>query len=344
MRWLFFPSSVKTLELFLTMFVFLLACIVIVIYAFPHNHGRDNLFLQDVTEDSFSPVGLTDANIFDDGALLSSAAFSDDDSTSDPINEVSVGTLNFGQNSDVKDNFAMEESFDPSLFGVNDEGNELLVSNSASVPDSYDADKGFPSNGLDTSISTALCNLQGDSSFENLESSSFTTLTDLDGDSDLIASDDLTPKTPEVPDAARHVPSWRYTKEPLYELDPNIGTNVQTTAAYASNGTPLKPDSCPPGHRRSCCTDDTHTECWHYALNKQSCRYARRLFCCQSIPQQGGPGTGCQTMKWVLERTRPLRNPPSNQPDKLQGIFDIFQFPDLSPNSNPGYCPNPSHL
>ena len=304
--------------------------------------------MQDLTEDSSSPVELANANNFDDGALVSSAAFSDDGSTVDlfpgPVDGVSVDALNFGQDFDVKDNIPVEESFDPSLFGVNEEGEESLVGNIAFAPNSYDADQAFPIDGLDSSISTGPCNLQYDSSFESLDSSTSETLADLVEDPDLIAIDDLTPKTPEVPDAARHTPSWRYTNEPTYELDPNLGPRVETLAAYAANGTPLKPAPCPPGHKKSCCADDTHTACWHYPRNKQLCGYARKLFCCKDIPQQGGPGTGCEAMKWVLERPRSLRNPPPNQPNKLQGIFDIFQFHDLSPNSNPDYCPTPSRF
>lgn len=330
------------------MFAFLLVYIVIVIHASPHNHVRDNLFMQDLTEDSSSPVELANANIFDDGALVSSAAISDDGSTGDlfpsPVDGVSVGALDFGQDFDVKDSIPAEESFDPSLFGVNEEGGKSLGGTTAFAPDSYDADQAISIDDLDSSISTRPCNSPDDSPFESLDSSASETLTDLGEDPEFIASDDLTPKTPKVPDPARHTPSWRYTNEPIYELDPDLGPNVDTIAAYAANGTPLRPDTCPQGYKKSCCKDDTHTECWHYPFNKQLCGYARRLFCCKEIPQKGGPGIDCKAMKWVLERTRPLRNPPSNPPNKLQGVFDIFQFPDLSPDSNPGYCANPSRF
>lgn len=330
------------------MFTVLLVYFVIVIHASPPHHGRDNLFMQDPTEDSSSPVELANANLLGDGTLVSSAAFSDNDPTGDlfpnPVDGISVGALDLGQDSGVIYNLPVEENFDSSLFGVNEEGEESSVGDIAFTPDSYDADEGFPIDILDSSISTAPCNLQGGTSFESLDSSSSTTLTDLGETPDLIASDDPTSGTPDVPDAARHRPSWRYTNEPTYDIDPDIGPSVDSSAAYAADGTPIKPGRCPLGHRKSCCTDNSHTACWHYPINVQLCRYARKLYCCMDIPQQGGPGTGCQTMTWIYERARPRRNPPKNQPNKLQGIFDIFQFPDLSPNSNPSYCPNPSRF
>lgn len=327
------------------MFASLLVYVVIVIRASPHNYIRDDLFMQDLTEDPSLPVELANANIFDDSPIVSSA---DDDLTGDlflnTVDGTSIGTLDLGQDFDVKGNPPMEHNFDPSLFGVNGEGEDPLVGDMALTSDSYGAEEDFPIELLDSSISTAPCNSQGGSSFKSLDSSSSTTLFDLGENPELMASDDLNPETPQNPDSARHKPSWRYTIEPVYELSPDIGPTVDTSAAYAEDGTPIKPARCPPRSKKSCCTDDTHTSCWHYPLNVQVCRYARKLYCCDDIPEQGGPGISCQAMKWIYERTRFRKDPPSNQPNPLQGIFDIFQFPDLNPKPNPSYCPNPSRF
>ena len=330
------------------MFAFWLLYVVVIIRASLHNRIRDDLFMQDLTDDSFLPDELANANVFNDGTSVPLTTFSDDDSTGNfflnPVDESSVAALDLGQDSDANENPPLEQNFDPLLFGVDGVGEEPLVGNMAVTSDTYDADEDFPIDVLDSSISTAPCNSQGGPSFESLDSSSSTIIPDLGGNPDLIASDDLTPEGPNLPDAARRKPTWRYTIEPIYELSPDIGPNVDAMAAYAANGTPIKPARCPAGYKKSCCTDDTNTLCWFYPLNMGVCRYARSLYCCKDIPQQGGPGTGCQTMQWVYERARPPRNPPKNQPNQLQGIFDIFQFPDLSPDSNPSYCPNPSRL
>lgn len=331
------------------MFTFLLFSVVfVVIRASPHNHVRDDLFMQDLTgEDSSVPVEPANTNIFNDGTFVSSAAFPDDDSTGDlflnPVDGGSVGMLDFGQDFDGKER-PVEENFDPSLLDINGEGEESLVGNIAFAADNNDADEDFPIDFLDSSMSTTPCKLRRDSSIESFDSSSLTTLSDPNGIPDLIASDDSTPETPDVPDAARHAPSWRYTIEPIYELGPDIGPTVDTTDAYAADGTAIKPSRCPSGMKKSCCTDNTHTACWYYPRNAQLCRYARNLYCCDEVPRLGGPGIGCQTIKWVYERSRPRRNPSSNQPDPFEGIFDIFHFPDLNPNSNPSFCPSPSRF
>lgn len=330
------------------MFACWLVYVVVIIRASPHNRARDDLFIQDWTEDSSLPVELASADIFNDGTSAPSTTFADDDSTGDlflnPVDGSSVATLDSGQDFDVKEIPPIEQNFDPFLFSVDEEGGESFVGNIALTSDRYDADENFPIDVLDPSISTAPCSSQGGPSFESLDSSSSTFVPNLGGNPDLIASDDLTPEGPNLPDPARRRPGGRYTIEQIYELGPDIGPNVDADAAYAADGTPVKPARCPPGHKKSCCTDDTHAACWYHPLNMPVCRYGRSLYCCKDIPQQGGPGTGCQTMQWVYDRTRSRRKPPKNEPNKLQGIFDIFQFPDLSPDTNPRYCPNPSHF
>ena len=328
------------------MFVFWLVYVAIVIRASPHNHGRDNLFMQGLTGEDWSfPDEPASTNIFNDNTFLSSATPSDDDLTEDlffnPADELSFGALDLGQDSDLTEIPPMEGNFDPLLLGVNGEGEESLFGDIALTSDNYHEEEGFPIDIWDSSISTAPCNSQGGPSGGSFDSSASTTLPDLDGSPELIAGDDL---NPESLDAARRRPNWRYTIEPVYELGPDIGPTVDASDAYAADGTAIKPNRCPKSTKKSCCTDNTHTACWRYPLNIQLCRYARNLYCCAEISQPGGPGVGCQTIEWVYERTRPRKKPPSNPPNQLQGIFDIFQFPDLNPSSNPSYCPSPNRF
>lgn len=329
------------------MFAFWLVYVIVAIRASPPRHIRDDFFLQDLTEDGSSlPVEPTNTNIFDDGTLISSAAFPDDESTGDLFpNSVDGGSGGgasaFGQDFDMGESFPMEgEIFDPSLLGVNGEGEESFIGNMAFTPNSFDAEENSPIDLMDSSISTAPCNSQSSSFMENFDSSDSASLPDLDENSNLIASDDqLTPEQ-----RARHKPSWRYTVEPTYPLSDEIGPNTDTTNAYADDGTALRPSKCPEGSKKSCCVDNTFMACWKYPNNVQVCRKARNLYCCGKIPVDGGPGVECEPIKWVYARSKPGRVPPSNKPDQLQGIFDMFQIPDLNPDPNPNYCPNPGRL
>lgn len=320
------------------MFVLLLVYVVAVIYASPHKI-RDDLFMQDLTEDSSLPFEPANTNILDDGTLVSSAAISVDDSKGDlflsSVDAGSTDAVDFGQGSDVGKDLPME-NFDLSSLDANG-GQESSVGNMAFPLESSNPEADPPIDILDSSISTAPCNSQSDSSIKSSDSSASTTLQDLEGNPILIASDDS-------PGASRGKPNSRYTIEPTYELGPYTGPYTYTSDAYAEDGTAIKPGRCPSGTKKACCRDYTNMVCWFYPGNPQLCRYAKNLYCCGDVPEIGGPGTDCQTMKWIYERGRANKTPPPDQPNQLQGVFDIFQFPDLNPNPNPSYCPSPSRF
>lgn len=235
------------------------------------------------------------------------------------------------------DNDVTTRNNDLSALGVNRKDGSSIENTGLSL-ENYNPEGNLPIDIWDSSIATAPCNSEYESSTESFDSSDSASLSDLDGNPILIASEGF----PLEPD--RGGPGWRYTIEPEYELGTQIGYTTNVDEAYAQDGTPLKPMRCPPGTTKSCCTDESYTACWTHPLNAQLCKYARNLFCCEKIPERGGPGVGCQTMIWVYRRSRSRKipkDPPAEQPKRLQGVFDIFQFPDLSPNSNPSSCPAP---
>jgi hypothetical protein len=336
------------------MLFFCLAFVTILVGAYPQNFQGD-LFTNEPIGDVSSVFGSDDTasslnpNIFHDSSLISSTPSSIDESHdifSSAMDGADDGdVLSFGTGDDEVE--PPSESLGSSLVGVSGKEGSSIGNEPLSL-ESYDPEEISSLDIFDSSIATANCNSGADASTGMFGSSDSTSLYDLDGESVLIASpeipDDLPKPGAPKPGAPRR-PAWRYTAEPIYELDPR--SNKQTTAisAFAADGTPIKPKPCPNGTNRSCCKDNTFAECWTSSHLLQLCRFAKNLFCCDDVPGSGVPGVGCTPVQWILQRGRLPRDkqdPPPNQPNPLQGVFDLFEFPDLNPSPNPNYCPSPS--
>lgn len=131
----------------------------------------------------------------------------------------------------------------------------------------------------------------------------------------------------------------------MNQLDPNSNLQQSSFDAYTADGIPIKPKRCPAGKKKSCCKDTTFAKCWLFSVDVPSCRLARLLFCCKDFPTPGATGVDCQPMQWMYERgrlPRPKQDPPANQFNPLQGVFDLFTFPEPNPSPNPNHCPSPS--
>lgn len=330
------------------MLFFSLAFVAVLVYAYPQNFQGD-LFTDEPIEDMSSKVDPDDtasslnANIFSDGTLVSSLPPAIDDSQD--IFSSTVDGEDFG---DLLSFRTGDDTVDSSLASVN--GNVgSFIGNEVFSPESYNPENNPPLDIFDSPISTANCNSEADASTEIFGPLDSNSLYSLDGDSVLIASPRIPGNLPigggDPKPGAPKPPGWRYTVEPIYQLDPKSNQQTMTTNAFAANGTPLKPKSCPQGLKRSCCKDNTHTECWADSHLFQLCRFAKNLYCCEKVTGRGVPGVGCESVQWIEQRGRLPRDkqdPPKNQPNPLQGIFDLFNFPDLSPSPNPNSCRIPS--
>ena len=129
-----------------------------------------------------------------------------------------------------------------------------------------------------------------------------------------------------------------------YELDPNTSPDTPRYDAWAADGTPISPMNCPNGSKKTCCAWDAispFSQCW-VAINhapSSLCRFAKNLFCCAGVTEQGGAGINCQPIQWSKARDgRRARNPSTPQGPTSNPFEDIFPIlrplPDLTPNSD----------
>lgn len=141
----------------------------------------------------------------------------------------------------------------------------------------------------------------------------------------------------------------------VYKLSPDADPYTPTSEAYAEDGTPIKPWICPSGKRRACCSWDAYppfSRCWSREGSNSVCRFAKSRHCCDSVTSPGGPGLGCEQVRWV-ESTEDRESrtdssssssssgdtTTSNVVDLLQDVFPILQpWPELIPDSNPDQC------
>lgn len=138
-----------------------------------------------------------------------------------------------------------------------------------------------------------------------------------------------------------------YVRPQVYTLPPNTGKYLRTYDAYAEDGTPIQPASCPAGKKRACCDPDAippFSRCWRGGQGPNSiCAFAKNQFCCTSVEKAAGPGIDCDEAKWIKSRDGRQSLPNSggeNQPSTLdlQDLFPILQpLPPLT-DPNPTWC------
>lgn len=307
------------------------------IHASPHNI-RDNLFMQDLTDNLSPSIDPVTADLFDDGSMASLSDSSGDESAGN----IFSSTTDTGSR-DVADLWpglatdgnSQIETSDYSQNGIT-ENEKSKIDNLAALPlESYNPEGDTPIDLGLSSVSIAPCSQAYESSTDKYNPSAIRTADDLDQTPILEADENLF----EAPIARRQ----GLVRGPGLDRDPD--EHMETHNAFSIEGIPIKPQSCPSMTKKACCIDESFTLCWFYPRNPQLCRFAKFLFCCGSIRNGGhaigGPGIDCQAMRWSARNGRMPVEPP-NRPNQLEKIFDIFQFPDLSPKAPQTSCPNPS--
>ncbi len=327
-----FINSIQasTYTMLFTMFVLALAYLVIsFVHALPQNIP-DDIFLYD--EDSLWLDWDNSAIAFNADFLNANPFIASSVPTSEHLFSSAPDEAIFATDD------SEEEPFDYIPTGVYDE--ELVF-----VYDPLEEDNvnEGPYDIWDSSISTAGCNSKLDSSAETWDSSSSINSFESDESPDLFVRSEG-----HRPDDLRK--DWRYTTEPTYLLHPDTDASSKWADAVAPDGTPLKPKQCPSGKERTCCTDGTFSKCWAYSRypDLPLCKFTLNLYCCDNnFTGIGAPASGCEAMKWIFMRSRSGQTDqggPPNQPNPFEGVFDIFEFPELNPTPDPAYCPVPSRL